>query len=525
MPRTPGRDGRDPRAEQGYIHAGPNGAGHFVKMVHNGIEYGLMQAFAEGFDILKNANSESLPEDDRFDLDLTDIAEVWRRGSVISSWLLDLTASALAADPKLDGFEGVVEDSGEGRWTIMAAIDEAVPADVLSAALYTRFRSRREHTFAEKILSAMRKGFGAHVEPKARRRRHCRRRPRHHDRRQWRHLSHLSRRRSASRRSMLPGYFRRLRRSDPPAAGAGALQSRRRRAVAEGLRPDRRRAQRVVERSVSRRPRQEPAEIRHPRRSTKASLQAGCSAASPMCRASPTINATYEKIERELARIERERDTKGNRLFYLATPPAGFAPIGCHLGESGLAREDNGAWRRVIIEKPFGTDLASAHALNQKLLGVLQEDQIFRIDHYLGKETVQNILVLRFANGLFEPIWNRDHIDHVQITVAESLTVGRRGSYYDATGALRDMVPNHLFQLLVAHRHGAAVALCRRLGAGGKGEGARRHPVADARGGAAQFGAGAIWRRLSSKTARSRPIARPRTFAPTAPPRPMSRSS
>jgi len=166
VPRTPGRDGRDPRAEHGYIHAGPNGAGHFVKMVHNGIEYGLMQAFAEGFDILKNADSESLPEDHRFDLDLTDVAEVWRRGSVISAWLLDLAASALAADPKLDTFEGVVEDSGEGRWTIMAAIDEAVPADVLSAALYTRFRSRREHTFAEKILSAMRKGFGGHIEPK-----------------------------------------------------------------------------------------------------------------------------------------------------------------------------------------------------------------------------------------------------------------------------------------------------------------------------------------------------------------------
>ena len=167
VPRTPKRDGRDPRAEHGYIHAGPNGAGHFVKMVHNGIEYGLMQAYAEGFDILKNAGNKTLPEDGRFDLDLTDVAEVWRRGSVISSWLLDLTASALAADDKLEGFEGFVEDSGEGRWTIMAAIEEAVPADVLSAALYTRFRSRQSHTFAEKILSAMRKGFGDHVEPKA----------------------------------------------------------------------------------------------------------------------------------------------------------------------------------------------------------------------------------------------------------------------------------------------------------------------------------------------------------------------
>jgi glucose-6-phosphate 1-dehydrogenase len=162
----------------------------------------------------------------------------------------------------------------------------------------------------------------------------------------------------------------------------------------------------------------------------------------------PDDEATYKKLADELARIERERGTKGNRLFYLATPPAGFAPIGSHLGRSGLAKEGNGAWRRVVIEKPFGTDLASARALNQKLLGVLKEEQIFRIDHYLGKETVQNIMVLRFANGLFEPIWNRDHIDHVQITVAESLAVGRRGSYYDATGALRDMVPNHLFQLL-----------------------------------------------------------------------------
>jgi glucose-6-phosphate 1-dehydrogenase len=162
----------------------------------------------------------------------------------------------------------------------------------------------------------------------------------------------------------------------------------------------------------------------------------------------PDDEATYKKIGAELSRIEKECGTKGNRLFYLATPPAAFMPIGCHLGQSGLAREENGAWRRVVIEKPFGTDLASARKLNEGLLRVLKEDQIFRIDHYLGKETVQNIMVLRFANGLFEPIWNRHHIEHVQITVAESLTVGRRGSYYDATGALRDMVPNHLIQLL-----------------------------------------------------------------------------
>ena len=157
---------------------------------------------------------------------------------------------------------------------------------------------------------------------------------------------------------------------------------------------------------------------------------------------------TYERLREELERIARLRPTRGNRLFYLATPPEAFAPIACHLGRSTLARESGDGWRRVIIEKPFGTDLASARALNQKLASVLGEDQVYRIDHYLGKETVQNILVLRFANGLFEPIWNRDHIDHVQITVAESNAVGGRGRFYDATGALRDMVPNHLFQLL-----------------------------------------------------------------------------
>jgi len=165
IPHTPSRDGRDPRVERGYIHAGPVGAGHFVKMIHNGIEYGLMQAYAEGFDILKNANSETLPAEHRFDFDIADIAEVWRRGSVIPSWLLDLTATALAESPALSGYSGFVEDSGEGRWTVNAAIDEAVPAEVLTAALFARFRSRRDHTFAEKILSAMRAGFGGHKEP------------------------------------------------------------------------------------------------------------------------------------------------------------------------------------------------------------------------------------------------------------------------------------------------------------------------------------------------------------------------
>ena len=166
VPLTRGRDGRDPRVEQGYMHTGPHGAGHFVKMVHNGIEYGLMQAYAEGFDILRNADRLSVADESKFNFDMADIAEVWRRGSVVTSWLLDLTSSALAQEKTLDSYTGYIEDSGEGRWTIQAAIDEAVPAEVLSAALYTRFRSRQQHTFAEKVISAMRKGFGGHIEPK-----------------------------------------------------------------------------------------------------------------------------------------------------------------------------------------------------------------------------------------------------------------------------------------------------------------------------------------------------------------------
>ncbi len=164
IPPAPGREARTSTAEEGYLHCGPAGAGHFVKMVHNGIEYGLMQAYAEGFDIFRHAASPDLPEEHRYQLDLADIAELWRRGSVVSSWLLDLTASALAESPELSEYTGFVQDSGEGRWTIQAAIEEAVPVHVLASSLFDRFRSRQEHTFAEKVLSAMRHKFGGHVE-------------------------------------------------------------------------------------------------------------------------------------------------------------------------------------------------------------------------------------------------------------------------------------------------------------------------------------------------------------------------
>jgi glucose-6-phosphate 1-dehydrogenase len=163
--------------------------------------------------------------------------------------------------------------------------------------------------------------------------------------------------------------------------------------------------------------------------------------------ADPKDPASFDAMREQLDRLETERKTAGNRLFYLATPPNGFLPISRELGRTGMLSE-NGVWRRLVVEKPFGTDLDSAKALNGELLKLVDEHQIYRIDHYLGKETVQNILVLRFANGMFEPIWNRNHIDHIQITVDEKIGVGHRGSFYDATGALRDMVPNHLFQLL-----------------------------------------------------------------------------
>ena len=166
IPKTPGREGKKSTAEEGYLYTGPAGSGHFVKMIHNGIEYGLMQAFAEGMDVLKGVGQDSIPADRRYQLDLADITELWRRGSVVSSWLLDLTAISLTEDPQLDAYSGHVQDSGEGRWTINAAIEEAVPVPVLSAALFARFRSRQVSTFADKVLSAMRKQFGGHQEPK-----------------------------------------------------------------------------------------------------------------------------------------------------------------------------------------------------------------------------------------------------------------------------------------------------------------------------------------------------------------------
>lgn len=235
--------------------------------------------------------------------------------------------------------------------------------------------------------------------------------------------------------------------------------------------------------------------------------------------ADPSEPESFDRMREQLDKLEEARGTGGNRLFYLATPPSAFAPIARELGRTGMLKE-NGCWRRLVVEKPFGTDLASAKALNNELLSIMQEQQIYRIDHYLGKETVQNILVLRFANGMFEPIWNRNHIDHVQITVDEKIGVGHRGSFYDATGALRDMVPNHLFQLLSLVAMDPPPALkpmqCvpkrqKCLPPSRRRPKPKRSPIRSARNMSAATSAMPI----------SRTISRPRTSSRAAPPKPM----
>ena len=326
-----------------------------------------------------------------------------------------------------------MEDSGEGRWTVNAAIDEAVPAEVLTAALFARFRSRKEHTFAEKILSAMRAGFGGHKEPK---------KPRPQAELSDMTVTQAKQKKpdpcafvifgvtgDLAHRLVIPALYNLAATDLLPdnfcmvgIARKAMSNEELRDSLMKGLREF---ATRKVDDAIAKR----------------------LLACVTCIEADPEDPASFDAMREQLDKLEAARKTGGNRLFYLATPPSAFAPISKELGRTGMLKE-NGAWRRLVVEKPFGTDLASAKALNDELLKIVDEQQIYRIDHYLGKETVQNILVLRFANGMFEPIWNRNHIDHVQITVDEKLGVGHRGSFYDATGALRDMVPNHLFQLL-----------------------------------------------------------------------------
>ena len=412
-------------------------------------------------------------------MNLPDIAEVWRRGSVISSWLLDLGAAALAKDPQLKNFSGFVQDSGEGRWTVEAAIEEAVPADVLSSALYARFRSRQEHTFGEKMLSAMRFGFGGHVEGQESID------PESKPKKSQDQLSSTERRGvapcSTTSRGLTPTAQvvespprRQPSPADPCAIvifGAGgdltkrlvtpALYNLSRTKVlpenfafigvdhgegtAESLRNH---LHGMLESFIGNAAAEFDVdkidEAAWKRLAEKISYVQG----------DFTKPELYEKIRVALAEAEKTNGTQGNVIFYLAVADRFFGTVVEQLGKAKLTdqnEDEDGKprfWRRVVIEKPFGHSLESARELNASILRTLHEDQIFRIDHFLGKDTVQSIMAFRFANGLFEPIWNRDRIDHVQITVAETVGVERRGRFYEATGALRDMVPNHVFTLL-----------------------------------------------------------------------------
>ena len=479
--RTKGRDGRDPRIEQGYIHAGPVGAGHFVKMVHNGIEYGLMQAYAEGFDILKNANIDALPAEHRFDLDVADIAEVWRRGSVIPSWLLDLTATALAKNPTLDEYSGFVEDSGEGRWTVNAAIDEAVPAEVLTAALFARFRSRKEHTFAEKILSAMRAGFGGHKEPKQ-------------------HGEQGTERQTATSRPP--------RRNRIPAAFVifGVTGDLAHRLVmpalynlaANELFPDKFCVVGIARKATSNEDLRDSL-MKGLRQFATRKVDDKIAERLLECVTSIAADPKRSGLVRQHAQAARRaRSARANRrqpavlsgdAAQCVRPDRQAARPHRHAG--GERRVAAAGGRKAVRHRSgIGQETQRRAAASS-----LDENQIYRIDHYLGKETVQNILVLRFANGMFEPIWNRNHIDHIQITVDEKLGVGHRGSFYDATGALRDMVPNHLFQLLSLVAMEPPARFDAACGAHRKGRSAGGDPDPERSRGAEEFGARPVSRR------------------------------
>ena len=455
-------------------------------MVHNGIEYGLMQAYAEGFDILKNANIDALPAEHRFDLDIADIAEVWRRGSVIPSWLLDLTASRWPKIQTLENYSGFVEDSGEGRWTVNAAIDEAVPAEVLTAALYRALplaqgaHLRREDPLRD--ARRLRRPQGAAAAP---------------DRR-------AEAPESSSRRLIDDSQSAQQKKPDPCSfvifGVTGDLAHRLvipalYNLAANDLLPDNFCVVGVARKGMS------SDELRDSlmkglhqfaTRKVDDAIAKRLLACVTCIEADPKDPASFDAH----ARAARQARGRAGRPAAIAcstwrrrrTPSCRSAS---ELGRTGMLTE-NGSWRRLVVEKPFGTDLASAKALNSELLKLVDEHQIYRIDHYLGKETVQNILVLRFANGMFEPIWNRNHIDHIQITVDEKLGVGHRGSFYDATGALRDMVPNHLFQLLSLVAMEPPTQLRRAFGALGKGRGAGGDPDPERGGGAAEFGARAI---------------------------------
>ena len=466
-------------------------------MIHNGIEYGLMQAYAEGFDILKNANIDALPAEHRFDFDLADIAEVWRRGSVIPSWLLDLTSTALADNPTLSEYSGyrrgfrrraLDRECGDRRGRAGRSPDRGAlrPFPLPQGTHLRRKNSLRDARGLRRPQGAEAAGRfeaqmttpqseGAIVRDK---RPQAKRKPENCAFVIFGVTGDLTHRLvmpslyNLAAEHLLPEKF-----CVVGVARKGQSDDELRDSLMKGL-------QQIRDAARGR---------RHRRKLLECVTFVEADAKDP---------PSFDRLREHLDSLECAQDTGGNRLFYLATPPAAFAPTARELGRTGMMKE-NGAWRRLVIEKPFGTDLASAKALNAELLKIMDEHQIYRIDHYLGKETVQNILVLRFANGMFEPIWNRNHIDHIQITVEEKLGVGHRGSFYDATGALRDMVPNHLFQLLSLVAMEPPARFDAHSVRSEKAEVLAAIQQPEPGGGAEEFGARAISRRHGSATTRS----------------------